>query len=86
MEIIFDKKAQKFIESQDKPTKQRIKKAVEGLTEDPPKGDIKVMQGYTDNRMRLRVGKYRIIYRYANKVAVVLHVMKIDSRGDIYKH
>lgn len=30
MEIIFDKKAKKFIEAQDKPTKQRIKKAIEG--------------------------------------------------------
>ncbi len=85
MKIVFDKKAQKFIESQDKPTKQRIKKAIEGLTETPPKGDIKMMQGYSDGRMRLRVGKYRIVYRYVNEVAVILHIMKIDSRGDIYK-
>ena len=85
MEIIFDKKAKKFIEAQDKPTKQRIKKAIEGLTEEPPKGDIKTLQGYTDGGMRLRVGKYRIIYRYVNEIAVILHIMKIDSRGDIYK-
>lgn len=43
MEIIFDKKAQKFIEAQDKPTKQRIRKAIEGLIEEPPKGDIKTL-------------------------------------------
>lgn len=43
MEIIFDKKAQKFIEAQDKSTKQRIRKAIEGLTEEPPKGDIKTL-------------------------------------------
>ena len=86
MEILFDKKAQKFIELQDKPTKQRIRKAIEGLTKEPPEGDIKTLQGYTDGRMRLRVGKYRIIYRYVNEIAVILHIMKIDSRGDIYKH
>lgn len=86
MEIQLDKKAKKFIEAQDKPTKQRIRKAIEGLTEEPPKGDIKTLQGYTDGRLRLRVGKYRIVYRYIGGIAVILHIMDIDSRGDIYKH
>lgn len=86
MEIRFDKKAKKFIEAQDKPTKQRIRKAIEGLTEEPPRGDIKTLQGYIDGRLRLRVGKYRIVYRYIGGIAVILHIMDIDSRGDIYKH
>lgn len=86
MEIKLDKKAQKFIESQDRPTKQRIKKAINGLTEEPPKGDIRMMQGYTDNRMRARVGKYRIVFRYINESVIILYIMDIDSRGDIYKH
>ncbi|WP_462283344.1 type II toxin-antitoxin system RelE family toxin [Ruminococcus champanellensis] len=86
MEIRFDKKAKKFIEAQDKPTKQRIRKAIEGLTEEPPRGDIKTLQGYIDGRLRLRVGKYRIVYRYIGEIAVILHIMDIDSRGDIYKH
>ena len=86
MQIRFDKKAKKFIEAQDKPTKQRIRKAIEGLTEEPPRGDIKTLQGYADGRLRLRVGKYRIVYRYIGGIAVILHIMDIDSRGDIYKH
>lgn len=86
MEIKLDKKAQKFIESQDRPTKQRIKKAINGLTEEPPKGDIRMMQGYTDNRMRVRVEKYRIVFRYINESVIILYIMDIDSRGDIYKH
>lgn len=86
MIIQYDKRAKKFIESQDRPTKQRIKKAIEGLTEQPPKGDIKTMQGYRDGRLRLRVGKYRVIYRYATDGTIeILHIMDIDSRGDIYK-
>ena len=48
MTIEYDKRAKKFIEAQDRPTKQRIKKAIEGLTEQQPKGDIKTMQGYHD--------------------------------------
>lgn len=86
MEIRYHKKAVKFIEAQDKPTKQRIKGAIEGLTEDPPKGDIKLLQGYTDGRKRLRVGKYRIIYNYLSEKEIeILLIMNIDSRGDIYK-
>jgi len=52
------KKAAKYINALDRPTKQRIKAAIEGLTEEPPRGDIKVMQGFTDGRKRLRVGIY----------------------------
>lgn len=87
MIIKYDKRAKKFIESQDKPTKQRIRAGIEGLMQTPPKGDIKMMQGYSDGRLRLRIGKYRIIYRYtAENHIEVLHIMDIDSRGDIYKH
>jgi len=87
MQIEYSKQASKFISSQDKNTKQRIKQAIEGLTEVPPKGDIKLMQNYTIKTYRLRVGKYRIIYRYdtdTNKQCI-LFISDIDSRGDIYK-
>lgn len=40
MKIEYAKKAVKYIESLDKPTKQRIKAGIIGLTESPPKGDI----------------------------------------------
>lgn len=44
------------------------------------------MQGYKDGRHRLRIGKYRVIYRYTKDGGVeILVVMEIGSRGDIYK-
>lgn len=44
------------------------------------------MQGYKDGRHRLRVGKYRVIYRYTQEGELdILLVMDIGSRGDIYK-
>lgn len=68
----------------DRPTKQRIKQGILGLIKQPPEGDIKALQGFSDSRRRLRIGKYRVIYRYAeNREAV--YIMDIDSRGDIYK-
>ena len=70
----------------DKPTKKRIKAAIEGLTLVPPKGDIKQLQGYKDGRFRLRVGQYRIIYKYDNNGTVeILLILDIGARGDIYK-
>ena len=86
MVIEFKKKAIKALEQMDKATKQRIRKAIEGLTLTPPKGDIKLMQGYDDGRYRLRVGQYRIIYRYDKGGAVeILLILDIGARGDIYK-
>ena len=85
MEIKYSKKAAKYINALDRPTKQRIKIGIEGLTEQPPKGDIKLLQGYSDNRKRLRVGKYRIIYNYLPTGELeILYIINIDSR-DVYK-
>ncbi len=86
MIIKFKKKATKAIEQMDKPTKQRIKAAIIGLTLTPPQGDFKQMKGYSDDRMRLRVGQYRVIYRYDNDGTVeILLILDIGARGDIYK-
>lgn len=86
MRIEYSKKAAKYINALDRLTKQRIKAAIEGLTEDPPRGDIKTLQGFTDGRKRLRVGKYRIIYNYlpGGEIEILL-IMDVNSRGDIYK-
>lgn len=86
MNIEYSKKAVKYINTLDRPTKQRIKAGIEGLAQIPPKGDIKLLQGYSDNRKRLRIGKYRIIYNYLQNGNVeVLYIINIDTRGDIYK-
>jgi len=87
MKITYSKQATKFITSRDRSTKQRIKRGIEGLTKTPPTGDIKQLQGYTMKTYRLRVGKYRIIYRYDTDTNEqrILFISDIDSRGDIYK-
>ena len=87
MTIDYSKQAVKFISSQDRPTKQRIKTAIEGLAETPPIGDIKPMKGYQYPVFRLRVGKFRVIYRYDldTHQQKILYIADVDSRGDIYK-
>ena len=70
----------------DKKSVTRIRIAINGLTENPPVGDIKPMQGYSDGRKRLRVGSWRVIYKYgADGEIDILFVMDIGNRGDIYK-
>lgn len=51
MQIEYSKNAVKYINAADKPTKKRLKEAVEKV----PFGDIKKLQGI-DNGYRLRVG------------------------------
>ena len=47
---------------------------------------MKSMNGYKDGRYRLRVGKYRVIYKYLSEYDIeILCIMDIGSRGDIYK-
>ena len=66
----------------DTPTKQRIRQGILDI----PQGDIKPMQGYSDGRQRLRIGKYRIIFRNTvDNDVPTLYIMDIGSRGDIYK-
>ena len=86
MDIQYSKSAVKAVNAMDKPTKERIKAGIEGLTKSPPEGDIKILAGYRDARYRLRVGRYRVIYNYrVDKSIEILYIMNIGSRGDIYK-
>lgn len=85
MDIKYSKQAAKDIKKLPKGVVPLIKEAIEGLTEVPPKGDIKTIQGCSDGRKRLRVGKYRIIYQYRDDGNIYVWVIEIGTRGDIYK-
>ena len=85
-QIRYSKDAIKFLSKLDKKSVERIRAAILGLTNTPPSGDIKPMQGYTDGRLRLRVGSWRVIYRISEEQTVeIIFVINIGNRGDIYK-
>ena len=77
MYIRYTKIAVKYIEILDKPTKQRIKTAIEKI----PFGDIKKLTGY-ENDYRLRVGNYRVLFSLDNDIIIVKDVL---PRGQAYK-
>lgn len=85
VQIRYSKQAVKDIKKIPKDVSKLVKVAIEGLTETPPKGDIKIMQGYSDGRKRLRVGKYRVIYQHLNDGEIYVWIIEVGSRGDIYK-
>ena len=86
MEVRYTKEALKFLARLDKRSAQRIREGIKGLTEKPPIGDIKVMKGYSDGTKRLRVGSWRVLYRYSEEGSLeILMVLAIGNRGDIYK-
>ena len=78
MEIRYAKAAVKVINGMDRPTKQRIRNAVERL----PKGDVKPLSGSV-RLYRLRVGDWRIVFSYPDGNTVLSE--KIAPRGEIYK-
>jgi mRNA interferase RelE/StbE len=94
LEIRYAKIALKALQSYDRPTRERIRGKIIGLTQTPPSGDIKPIAG-KDSCYRLRVGKFRIKYEYlveegkqesdGKGLVKVLHIIDLDSRGDIYK-
>lgn len=77
MRIAYEKEAAKHIQEQDKPTRQRLRTAIEKL----PDGDVKRLQGYK-NDYRLRVGNLRVIYSVNNDIIIIKDIL---PRGQAYK-
>ena len=78
MDIIYSKKAIKFINKLDKIKKQKLKIAIEKL----PDGDTKAVSGYNLITNRLRLGDLRVLYYFDNGN---LFIEKIGYRGNVYK-
>lgn len=78
MQISYAKAAVKAINSMDRPTKQRIRAAIEKI----PAGDIKPLQG-SSGSYRLRVDGWRILFSYPAQDTILIE--KIGPRGEIYK-
>lgn len=53
MDIEFSRFAAKFLQAADRPTRERIKTGILGLIQQPPIGDIKMLQGWKPPRRHL---------------------------------
>ena len=78
--IVIEKSAEKFIRKQPKNIQQRLYNSIKQL----PKGkDIKKLKGF-NNKYRLRVNNYRVIYNKYNDTYII-DIVEVDSRGQVYK-
>ncbi|MCI8647103.1 MAG: type II toxin-antitoxin system RelE/ParE family toxin [Firmicutes bacterium] len=77
LQIVYSKKAEKFLKKQDRPTQQRIMEAISKL---PASGDIRKLQGAAG--YRLRVGNFRVLF---DVNGLIIDIIDIGNRGQIYK-
>jgi mRNA interferase RelE/StbE len=75
---ILSNQSRKYLASQDRKTKQRIKEAIEGI----PNGDILPMEN-SEGSYRLRKGGFRVIFSWRGNNQIAIE--KIQSRGKVYK-
>jgi mRNA interferase RelE/StbE len=77
--IVFDREAAKYFGKLPKEKQKRLAAGISKL----PEGDTRLLKGYRD-LYRLRLGSFRVIYAIRNTELSII-ILKIGSRGDIYK-
>lgn len=83
-DIFLDIPAQKFLKKLDITNSQRIIETIRKLTKDPIPHNSKRIIGEKEKVFRIRVGKFRVLYRvdFENYRVVVIN---IDYRDRVYK-
>lgn len=83
LQVEYSREAQRTLRRIDRKTSKRIRSKVRQLAHDPESlaNNVKALRG-SEDLMRLRVGDWRVIYTTG---LVVLHVLKVASRGSAYE-
>ena len=83
-DIKLDKQPEKFLKSCEKILFDRIISKFKELKENPVPHDSKRIVGYELPTFRIRIGKYRVLYRLNYETSTII-IVKIDNRENIYK-
>jgi len=79
MKITYSKTFEKKFAKYDRKLQQKIFSAIQNL----PNGDVKRLTGNEIPPIyRVRISKYRVLFHMNDEE---INILKIDSRGDIYK-
>lgn len=82
-EIRIARRAAKSLATLQRRDQQRIRAAIELLSQDPRPPACIAMAG-EDSVYRVRVGDYRIVYEVIDDV-LVIHVVRIGHRREVYR-
>jgi mRNA interferase RelE/StbE len=81
--VTFSKQADKTLRRMPRNTAQNVVKKIKELAANPKR--MRNVKKLTDHPgYRLRIGDWRVVYTL-NENEVLIHVVKIKSRGEIYK-
>ena len=83
-QLIFTKQAEKTLRKMSRNTANHIREKLVQLAVDPYAHNPKVTKLQGRSGYRLRVGDWRIIYELEDN-KLIIYVLKIASRGDIYR-
>lgn len=82
--VLIKPSAAKEIEAVDqKKDRQRIVAGIRSLADDPRPPGCEKLAGQ-DDRYRIRVGRYRVIYSIGD-VQLVVFVVRVGHRKDVYR-
>lgn len=82
-DIRLSRRAAKALAKLERRDQQRIRAAIELLSDDPRPPTCVALAG-EDSVYRVRVGDFRILYEIVDEVLVV-HVVGIGHRRDVYR-
>lgn len=83
MIIKFSKKADKDLSSIDKQNIKRIIQKLKAFASGES-ADVILLKGYT-NLYRLRAGDFRVIFEFIDDEIIIIHVLRIQHRSEVYK-
>jgi len=81
-EIGFTRKAAEFIRSLPKGQKEKLRKFLELMKDNPFSHPYRKIRGET-NLYRIRLGKYRMLYEINEELKKVI-ILKVDKRSKAY--
>ncbi|MCK0743701.1 MULTISPECIES: type II toxin-antitoxin system RelE family toxin [Chromohalobacter] len=82
--ITFKKSAAKGLCKMPAKQRRQLRESLEQLAQDPQRVDLDTRKLQSRPGYRLRVGRWRAIYKIVDDELVIL-VLDIGPRGDIYK-
>ncbi|THV21254.1 type II toxin-antitoxin system RelE/ParE family toxin [Glycomyces paridis] len=87
--VEFNEEAQKQLAKLDKPVRTRVVLALDKLQSNPRPDGVKKLKGH-DDRWRIRVGDWRVVYRIDDGVLIVIVIgigigIGIGHRSSVYK-
>ena len=81
--IKLDRKVKKDLKSISSQDIQRIKSAIQQLSNNPRPNGCTKLKGKKQDYYRIRVGNYRVVYSIEDEILLVL-VVQIGHRREIY--